>query len=412
MENNRRRRQRAPGTGILAEGGVDIPFLIIVLALLTIGLIMLFSASYTYCYYNMKGDSLFYFKRQFIFAIIGFIAMIAVSKINYKCFKAMAVPLLILSYILLVVVLIVPPPEGYEDFHRWISIPGVTTFQPSEIAKLAIILFFAWHIGENYRGINTKELSASRFAEGFNRQKGGIKIYTKHVCLALYLLILGTTCILVYAENHVSGTLLIFALGIMMLWLAGYNYKWFLFAAIGIVVIAAVVIAKPTILPEHAQPRITAWLDKSYDPMDTRWQTNNALYAIGSGGFFGVGLGNSKQKQLYVSEPQNDFIFSIVCEELGFIGAFVIIVLFVLLVYRGFVIGIKSRDKFGSLLSMGLVFHVGLQAALNIAVVTDTLPNTGISLPFFSYGGTSLLMLLFEMGMVLSISRNAKLKKV
>ncbi len=412
MENNRRRRQRAPGTGILAEGGVDIPFLIIVLALLTIGLIMLFSASYTYCYYNMKGDSLFYFKRQFIFAIIGFIAMIAVSKINYKCFKAMAVPLLILSYILLVVVLIVPPPEGYEDFHRWISIPGVTTFQPSEIAKLAIILFFAWHIGENYRGINTKELSASRFAEGFNRQKGGIKIYTKHVCLALYLLVLGTTCILVYAENHVSGTLLIFALGIMMLWLAGYNYKWFLFAAIGIVVIAAVVIAKPTILPEHAQPRITAWLDKSYDPMDTRWQTNNALYAIGSGGFFGVGLGNSKQKQLYVSEPQNDFIFSIVCEELGFIGAFVIIVLFVLLVYRGFVIGIKSRDKFGSLLSMGLVFHVGLQAALNIAVVTDTLPNTGISLPFFSYGGTSLLMLLFEMGMVLSISRNAKLKKV
>lgn len=412
MENNRRRKQRAPGTGILAEGGVDIPFLIIVLALLTIGLIMLFSASYTYCYYNMKGDSLFYFKRQFIFAIIGFIAMIAVSKINYKCFKAMAVPLLILSYILLVVVLIVPPPEGYEDFHRWISIPGVTTFQPSEIAKLAIILFFAWHIGENYRGINTKELSASRFAEGFNRQKGGIKIYTKHVCLALYLLVLGTTCILVYAENHVSGTLLIFALGIMMLWLAGYNYKWFLFAAIGIVVIAAVVIAKPTILPEHAQPRITAWLDKSYDPMDTRWQTNNALYAIGSGGFFGVGLGNSKQKQLYVSEPQNDFIFSIVCEELGFIGAFVIIVLFVLLVYRGFVIGIKSRDKFGSLLSMGLVFHVGLQAALNIAVVTDTLPNTGISLPFFSYGGTSLLMLLFEMGMVLSISRNAKLKKV
>lgn len=412
MENNRRRQQRAPGTGILAEGGVDIPFLIIVLALLTIGLIMLFSASYTYCYYNMKGDSLFYFKRQFIFAIIGFIAMIAVSKINYKCFKAMAVPLLVLSYILLVVVLIVPPPEGYEDFHRWISIPGVTTFQPSEIAKLAIILFFAWHIGENYRGINTKELSASRFAEGFNRQKGGIKIYTKHVCLALYLLVLGTTCILVYAENHVSGTLLIFALGIMMLWLAGYNYKWFLFAAIGIVVIAAVVIAKPTILPEHAQPRITAWLDKSYDPMDTRWQTNNALYAIGSGGFFGVGLGNSKQKQLYVSEPQNDFIFSIVCEELGFIGAFVIIVLFVLLVYRGFVIGIKSRDKFGSLLSMGLVFHVGLQAALNIAVVTDTLPNTGISLPFFSYGGTSLLMLLFEMGMVLSISRNAKLKKV
>lgn len=412
LGKNTRRRRRPPGSGILAEGGIDIPFLIIVLALLTIGLIMLFSASYTYCYYNMKGDSLYYFKRQFIYAIVGFVAMIGVSKVNYKYFKVAALPLLAVSYLLLIIVLIVPPPQGYEDFHRWISIPGVTTFQPSEIAKLAIILFFAWHIGEHYRGINTKELSSAKFAQGFNQQKGGIKIYTKYVCLGLYLLVLGSTCVLVYAENHVSGTLLIFALGIMMLWLAGYNYKWFLFAGIAVFLVAAIVIAKPTILPEHAQPRITAWLDKSYDPRGVRWQTNNALYAIGSGGFFGVGLGNSKQKQLYVSEPQNDFIFSIVCEELGFVGAFVIIVLFILLVYRGFVIGIKSKDKFASLLSMGLVFQVGLQASLNIAVVTDTLPNTGISLPFFSYGGTSLMMLLFEMGMVLSISRNAKLKKV
>ncbi len=406
------RRRKNPDYGFLASGGIDIPFLIIVLSLLTIGLIMLFSSSYTYCYYNHDGDSLYYFKRQFIFAVIGIIAMFAVSKVNYRVFKIAAVPVLIIAFLLLIIVLIVPPPPGYEDFHRWITIPGVTTFQPSEVAKLAIILFLAWHIGEHYVGINTKELSTARFAQGFNRQRGGIKIYTKHVCLAIYIAVLGATCLLVYAENHVSGTLLIFALGVMMLWLAGFNYKWFLFAAIAVLLVATVVIAKPTILPEHAQPRITAWLDKSYDPRGVRWQTNNALYAIGSGGFFGVGLGNSKQKQLYVSEPQNDFIFSIVCEELGFIGAFIIVVLFVLLVWRGFVIGINSREKFGSLLAMGLVFQVGLQAALNIAVVTDTLPNTGISLPFFSYGGTSLMMLLFEMGMVLSISRNAKLKKV
>ena len=396
----------------LGEGGIDIPFLIIVLALLTIGLIMLFSASYTYCYYNHGGDSLYYFKRQLGFAIFGIFVMFLISKVNYKALKLAAIPVLILSYVLLVVVLVVPPPEGYEEFHRWITIPGVTTFQPSEIAKLAIILFFSWHIDKNYRGINSKELSSAAFAEGFNNRKGPFKIYTKQVCLALYIAVLGSVCILVYEENHVSGTLLIFALGIMMLWLAGFNYKWFLIAAIAVVVVATVVVVKPTILPSHAQPRITAWLDKDYDPLGVRWQTNNALYAIGSGGFFGVGLGNSKQKQLYVSEPQNDFIFSIVCEELGFIGAFIIIILFVLLVWRGFVIGINSKDKFGSLLSMGLVFQVGLQAALNIAVVTDTIPNTGISLPFFSYGGTSLLMLLFEMGMVLSISKNSKLKKV
>ena len=166
-----------------------------------------------------------------------------------------------------------------------------------------------------------------------------------------------------------------------------------------------------SILPAHAQPRITAWLNKDYDPQGVRWQTNNALYAIGSGGWFGVGLGNSKQKQLYVSEPMNDFIFSIVCEELGIIGAAIIILLFVLLVWRGFYIASRTEDKFASLLVLGLSFQIGLQAALNIAVVTDVLPNTGISLPFFSYGGTSLMMLLGEMGLILGVSRYARVKK-
>ena len=197
-----------------------------------------------------------------------------------------------------------------------------------------------------------------------------------------------------------------------MMFLAGFNYRWFVIGAVAAVVLVIVVINNPSILPEHAQPRILSWVDKSYDPLGVRWQTNQAIYAIGSGGFFGVGLGNSKMKQLYVSEPQNDFIFSIICEELGFVGALFIVILFVLLVWRGFLIGIKAKDKFGALLAMGIVFQVGLQAALNIGVVTDVLPNTGISLPFFSYGGTSLLMLIFEMGVVLSVSRTAKLKKI
>ncbi|MBO4446415.1 MAG: FtsW/RodA/SpoVE family cell cycle protein, partial [Clostridia bacterium] len=195
------------------------------------------------------------------------------------------------------------------------------------------------------------------------------------------------------------------------LWLAGFDSKWFILAGIAVIAVAIIVIIKPSILPAHAQPRITAWLDKDYDPQGVRWQTNNALYAIGSGGWFGVGLGNSKQKQLYVSEPMNDFIFSIVCEELGIIGAAIIIILFVLLVWRGFYIATKTDDRFASLLALGLSFQIGLQAALNIAVVTDVLPNTGISLPFFSYGGTSLLMLLGEMGLILGVSRYANIKK-
>ena len=313
---------------------------------------------------------------------------------------------------LLVVVLIVPPPEGFEEFHRWISLPGIGTFQPSEIAKFAIILFFAYHMDKNYIGINTKEIYEGRGADMLSSRRGTVNLRTRTVCTILYLLILGSTCVLVYKENHVSGTLLIFALGIMMMYLAGFPRKWFIIGIAAFIVVAVYVVTHPQVLPAHAQVRITSWLDKDMDPLNVRWQTNHALYAIGSGGFFGVGIGNSKMKQLYVSQPQNDFIFSIVCEELGFVGAILIVILFCLLVWRGFVIGIHAKDKFGSLLAMGLVFQVGLQAAINIAVVTDVFPNTGISLPFFSYGGTSLLMLLIEMGVVLSISRTAKLKKV
>ncbi len=377
--------------GVWIKGGFDVPFFIIVIALVTLGLIMMFSASSSYSYYYFN-DSLYYFKRQLIFAVLGLAVMAVVSRLNYHVLKGVAVPLLLVSFALLVAVLLVPPPAGFEDFHRWISL-GPVTFQPSEIAKFAIILYLAWDMDRHY-----KELSAA-----------GNPYRLRY--LGIYLAVLLATCALVYKENHVSGTLLIFAIGVMMLFLAGFNYKWFVLAAAAVVVAVVVVLRDPTVLPEHAQPRILAWVDKSYDPLGVRWQTNQAIYAIGSGGFFGVGLGNSKMKQLYVSEPQNDFIFSIVCEELGFIGALGIVILFALLVWRGFVIGIHAKDRFGSWLAMGIVFQVGLQAALNIGVVTDVLPNTGISLPFFSYGGTSLLMLIFEMGVVLSVSRTAKLKK-
>ena len=396
--------------GFLVRGGLDIPFFMIVIALITLGLIMMFSASSSYSYYYFN-DSFYYFKRQLVFAILGLVVLAVMSRVDYHVLKGAAIPILLVSFALLIAVLLVSPPAGFEEFHRWISL-GPVTFQPSEVAKFAIILYFAYHMDRHYKEINSNVLSDASWAQGFNQGRGLIKIRAKTVHMLWYLLILAVTCALVYKENHVSGTLLIFALGVMMMFLAGFNYRWFVIGAVAVVVLVIVVINNPSILPEHAQPRILSWIDKSYDPLGVRWQTNQAIYAIGSGGFFGVGLGNSKMKQLYVSEPQNDFIFSIICEELGFVGALFIVILFALLVWRGFLIGIKAKDKFGSLLAMGIVFQVGLQAALNIGVVTDVLPNTGISLPFFSYGGTSLLMLIFEMGVVLSVSRTAKLKKI
>ena len=396
--------------GFRSRGGLDIPFFMIVIALITLGLIMMFSASSSYSYYYFN-DSFYYFKRQLIFALLGLVVLGIMSSVDYHVLKKAAVPILLVSFALLVAVLLVPPPPGFEDFHRWISL-GPVTFQPSEVTKFAIILYFAWHMDRHFKEINSNVLSDASWAQGFNQGRSFLTIKAKTVHMMWYLLILAAACALVYKENHVSGTLLIFALGIMMMFLAGFNYRWFVLAAAVLVVLVVVVVSNPSILPEHAQPRILSWIDKDYDPLGVRWQTNQAIYAIGSGGFFGVGLGNSKMKQLYVSEPQNDFIFSIICEELGFVGALFIVILFALLVWRGFLIGIKAKDKFGSLLAMGIVFQVGLQAALNIGVVTDVLPNTGISLPFFSYGGTSLLMLIFEMGVVLSVSRTAKLKKI
>ena len=398
---NEAKQKRRIDPKLIARGGMDIPFLVLVLVLLTIGLTMMFSASYTYCYYNNNGDSLYYFKRQLFFAIVGLVAMFLASKVHYAAYRALTKPALLLSYALLVLVLILPAPAGFERFHRWIVIPGVTTFQPSEIAKLAVILYMAKDVGDNYRAINSDEKVKFRDRE----------MLAKNYFMCKYLLVVLSTCGLIYLENHVSGTILVLLFGIIMAWFAGFDNKWFIGGIVILAVLATIVILNPTILPAHAQPRIYAWLDKDYDPQGVRWQTNNALYAIGSGGLFGVGIGNSKQKQLYVSEPMNDFIFSIVCEELGVIGAAIIMILFVALVWRGFYIGLHTRDKFAALLAIGLSTQVGLQAALNIAVVTDVLPNTGISLPFFSYGGTSIMMLLGEMGLILGISRYANIKK-
>ena len=366
-------------------GSIDIPFLGLTIALLTIGLIMLFSASYPYAYYY-KDSSYYYFIRQILFAVAGLVAMLLMSKINYKILKAIYKPVFVVTIALLVIVLF--HHTNVQTFKRWIPL-GPVTIQPSDLAKFTIILTLAVYISKYYKKMKT--------------MKYGILIPIG---------IIAIFCGLIYLEHHLSCTILMFFIGACLMFAGGSDWKLFAFGLAVIVLLGFLVVSFPTLIENYAGKRIVAWLDKDYDPLNGRWQTNNSLYAIGSGGFFGVGLGNSKQKYLYVSEPQNDFIFSIVCEELGFLGAAIIIALFAALVIRGLIIASRCKDKFGSLLIIGIVAQIGLQVVLNILVVTDTLPNTGFAFPFFSYGGTAIFMLLFEIGVVLSISRKTNQQKV
>lgn len=367
-------------------GSIDIPFLGLTIALLTIGLIMLFSASYPYAYYY-KDSSYYYFIRQILFAVAGLVAMLLMSKINYKILKAIYKPVFVVTIALLVIVLF--HHTNVQNFKRWIPLGPVITIQPSDLAKFTIILTLAVYISKYYKKMKT--------------MKYGILIPIG---------IIAIFCGLIYLEHHLSCTILMFFIGACLMFAGGSDWKLFAFGLAVIVLLGFLVVSFPTLIENYAGKRIVAWLDKDYDPLNGRWQTNNSLYAIGSGGFFGVGLGNSKQKYLYVSEPQNDFIFSIVCEELGFLGAAIIIALFAALVIRGLIIASRCKDKFGSLLIIGVVAQIGLQVVLNILVVTDTLPNTGFAFPFFSYGGTAIFMLLFEIGVVLSISRKTNQQKV
>ena len=366
-------------------GSIDIPFLGLTIALLTIGLIMLFSASYPYAYYY-KDSSYYYFIRQIVFAVAGLVAMLLMSKINYKILKAIYKPVFVVTIALLVIVLFYH--TNVQNFKRWIPL-GPVSIQPSDLAKFTIILTLAVYISKYYKKMKT--------------MKYGILIPIG---------IIAIFCGLIYLEHHLSCTILMFFIGACLMFAGGSDWKLFAFGLAVIVLLGFLVVSFPTLIENYAGKRIVAWLDKDYDPLNGRWQTNNSLYAIGSGGFFGVGLGNSKQKYLYVSEPQNDFIFSIVCEELGFFGAAIIIALFAALVIRGLIIASRCKDKFGSLLIIGIVAQIGLQVVLNILVVTDTLPNTGFAFPFFSYGGTAIFMLLFEIGVVLSVSRKTNQQKV
>ena len=364
-------------------GKLDITFLSFVFILLTIGLVMMFSASYAFSY-QRYGDSYKFIIRQAAFAAAGVAIMLVVSRIDYHFWRKFAWVLYGVSVVILAVLLFIPPMVAGMDVKRWIVI-GPVNFQPSEVAKFAVILLFSSLIAAN-----GKEIKSFKF-------------------IAFLVGLLGLVCVLVVLEPHLSATVLIFTIGIVLLIVGGLP-KRYIFGGIGAGA-AALILAVTTGLIGYGSDRIKYWLDPWQDPKGLGFQTIQSLLAIGSGGILGRGIGQSRQKYLWLPEPHNDFIFSIVCEELGLIGAIVIIILFCLLVWRGFTIAMRAEDKFGSLLALGLTFQVGLQAMLNIWVVTNTIPNTGISLPFFSYGGTSLMILLAEMGIVLSVSRGASLEK-
>ena len=364
--------------------GFDMPFLIILMLILVIGLVCMYSASYAYAFYWYDGDSYYFITRQLASAVLGVVAMLMISTIDYHVLHKFSWVLWIVSLALLVVAYIMPSSTG---IHRWIRIPGIGQFQPSEVAKFALIVLYAHLVSLNHKKMKT-------FTKGY----------------LPFMAILGITCGLVFIEPHLSGTMLLLGIGLILMYVGGTRLVYLL----GTIGIGGAAAGYMIFGMGYEKDRIDVWLkplEMFTKDKDMAWQTVQSLYAIGSGGLMGQGLGNSRQKHLFLPEPQNDFIFSIVCEELGFIGAVLIIILFGLLVWRGFVIGMKAPDKFGSMLAIGLTGQIGLQVAFNVAVVTNTIPNTGISLPFFSYGGTSLVMLLAQMGVVLSVSRSIQAEK-
>ena len=355
---------------------VDLPFLALVLLLLTLGLVMLYSASYAQSEYDTGYTiSTRYLQKQALCAAIGLVAMFFFSRIPAMLWYRLAWPLYAVSIILLLSVLVIG--EEVNGAKRWINLAGLQ-FQPSEIAKFTMILLFA----RLTRGFGTKARQFRYGVLGFGLALMGIL-----VPLAL--------------EKHLSAIMLMGMVAVVMMFVAGTSPKWLLAGAGGAAVFLVVYVS----LMGYAGDRITAWLHPELDPGDTGYQILQSLYAIGSGGLFGLGYGKSRQKYLYLPFQYNDYIFAVICEELGFVGALGIIALFAMLILRGYWIALRARSRFSTVLAAGLTTLIAVQTVLNLCVVTNLLPSTGIALPFFSYGGTALAVNLGEMGIVLSISR-------
>ena len=401
-------------SGFFVKNGMDIPFLLIMLGLMAFGLVMLLSSSYAYSYYVTDGESsLKYFFRELVFMGAGLLVMYGFSKVDYKKLKYISNLFLVFSWGLVLLTIIIGKIKGGE-INRWLNL-GFIDIQPSEFAKFAVVLFCAVGLDMNHNKMVDKGPPKSEIWKAIIKATNGkLKISQATVTLFFYMIVVTFTAFLVYKGSHLSGAILIMLFGVSMLWIGEGKWQWF---AIGIVAVAVVLFIAVNFyddlpIKEYMKKRIASWVVKDLTDIDKRWQTNHSLFALGSGGFFGAGLGNSKQKYFYVSESHTDFIFSIIGEELGFVGCCVVLALFIVLILRGMYIGMRAKDRFGALLAFGIMMQLGLQVVVNVAVVTDTLPNTGISLPFFSYGGSSTLVTLGEMGFLLAVSRQANLPRI
>ena len=355
---------------------VDVTFLVILLLVLAVGLTMLYSASYAQSLYDTGyTSSTRYLEKQAVCAVIGLIAMAIISRIPAEIWLKMAWPTYWFSIVLLLLVLLFG--QTVNGAKRWINIAGLQ-FQPSEIAKFTLILLLA----KLTRGFGSDAKTFRYGVLGFGAALMGILIP-----LAL--------------ERHLSAIMLLGMVAVVMMFVAGTRGRWLLAGAGAAVVFVIVYVS----LLGYAGDRITAWFYPEGDPGNTGYQILQSLYAIGSGGLFGLGLGKSKQKYLYLPFQYNDYIFAVICEELGLVGAVLIMALFAALILRGYWIALRARDRFSTVLAAGLITQIAIQTILNMGVVTNLLPSTGVALPFFSYGGTALAVNLGEMGILLSISR-------
>ena len=372
----RRQALNAKEDRFLKAEGVDIPFLVLVLLLLTVGLAMLYSASFAQSQYDTGYTSTTrYLEKQGICALIGLGAMWLFSRIRAEVWFRSAWWLYGISIVLLLSVLVAG--QSVNGAKRWIQIAGIQ-FQPSEVAKFAMIVLFA------------------RLTKGFGQNAG----LFRYGVLGFGCALLGILVPLAL-EKHLSAILLMGMVAVVMMFIAGTSPKWLLAGAGAAVVFVVVYIT----FMGYAGDRVTAWLHPEEDPSDTGYQILQSLYAIGSGGVFGLGLGRSKQKYLYLPFQYNDYIFAVVCEELGLVGALLIIGLFAALILRGYWIALRAPDRLSTVLAAGIVTLMAVQTVLNLCVVTNLLPSTGIALPLFSYGGTALAVNLGELGIVLGISR-------
>ena len=359
---------------------IDFGLLSLIIILLTLGTLMIFSASYPYAKTHYE-DGFYYIKRHLIFLIIGSIIMLFFSRVNINAIKKITIFFFIFCVILLILVLFTGFSEGIAK--RWLGIPGTPlSFQPSELMKLGIILML------------------SKYME---KIQGSKKTFVKEIILPG--LILFSACGLVLLEKHLSGTVILALIGISILFISGISLKKSIFTYGGTGMVAGSIFL---LTNSYAMKRILSFFNPNADILSDKWQTTQGLYAVGSGGLFGLGYFASRQKYSYVSEPQNDFIFTIWCEETGYIGAILLLTIFLLLIWKGYRIAFSQENTYDSLVAFGITTQIGIQAFLNMLVVLDLIPNTGISLPFFSYGGSSLVILLAEMGILLSISRKSK----